>query len=57
MTEITQKQTRTDERAPKLSKTEARQAVTPHRLRFMLAFGIIGVVIAFAILYFLFLVM
>lgn len=33
------------------STDDVRQAVAPHRLRYMLGFGIAGVVIAFAIIY------
>ena len=33
------------------TKTEARQAVAPHRLRYMLGFGIAGVVAAFVVIY------
>jgi hypothetical protein len=34
--------------------TEARQGVTGHNVRYVLLFGILGVVIAFAIIYFAF---
>jgi hypothetical protein len=33
------------------TRTEARQAVTGHNVRYVLAFGLGGVVIAFAIIY------
>jgi len=33
------------------TKTEARQAVAPHRLRYMLGFGIAGVIVAFVVIY------
>jgi len=42
---------RTGERVEALGTTEARQAVAPHRLRYVLGFGILGVVVAFAIIY------
>lgn len=34
--------------------TQARQGVTGHNVRYMLTFGIGGVILAFAIIYFLF---
>lgn len=36
------------------STDDARQAVAPHRLRYMLAVGLVGVIAAFAIIYFIF---
>ena len=33
---------------------DARQAETPHTLRYMLAIGLVGVIAAFAIIYFIF---
>jgi hypothetical protein len=38
---------------PELSTTEARQGVTPHRLRYMLSIGIAVVVLGFLAVYFL----
>lgn len=37
-----------------VSKTRARQAVTGHNVRYVLGFGLAGVVVAFAIVYFVF---
>jgi hypothetical protein len=34
--------------------TEARQGVTGHNVRYVLVWGIVGVIVAFAIVYFLF---
>lgn len=42
---------KTGEHVEALSTTQARQAVAPHRLRYVLGFGILGVVVAFAIIY------
>jgi len=42
---------RTDTAPERLNTNEARQAVAPRRLRYMLAFGLLGVVVAFAIIY------
>ena len=39
------------ETAPHLDATEARQATAPHRLRYMLGFGLAAVVAAFAVIY------
>jgi len=50
MTEIAEKN-RTDEETPTATKTEARQAVAPHEVRYMLGFGIAGVVVAFIVIY------
>ncbi len=33
---------------------DARQAEAPHTLRYMLAIGLVGVIVAFAIIYFIF---
>ncbi|HWJ72635.1 MAG TPA: hypothetical protein VNX29_05640 [Kaistia sp.] len=40
--------------APRKSTDDARQAVAPHTLRYMLAIGLAGVIVAFAIIYFVF---
>jgi hypothetical protein len=37
--------------APVLEPTEARQGVTNHNVRYVLAFGVLGVVVAFALVY------
>jgi hypothetical protein len=34
-----------------VSKQEARQGVTGHNVRYVLGFGLVGIVIAFAVLY------
>jgi hypothetical protein len=39
------------EHSPDLSKTEARQGVTGHNVRYVLGFGLVAIIIAFAILY------
>jgi hypothetical protein len=38
--------------APVLTKTEARQAVTPHVTRYVLVWGLALVIVAFAVIYF-----
>jgi hypothetical protein len=43
-----------DESPEVLTKTEARQGVTPHMTRYVLAYGLGGVVVLFALIYFLF---
>jgi len=45
-------QPRTNEPAEVVNTTRARQGVTGHNVRYVLAFGIIGVVIVFALAYF-----
>ena len=40
--------------APVLTKTEARQAVTPHITRYVLVWGLGLVIVAFAVIYFVF---
>jgi hypothetical protein len=40
--------------APALKPNEARQGVTQHNVRYVLGFGIVGVVAAFVIVYFAF---
>ena len=40
--------------APALEPNEARQGATHHNVRYVLGFGVAGVVIAFAIVYFAF---
>lgn len=48
---------RQDDAAPeRVTTTEARQAVEPNRLRYMLVFGLGGVIIAFAVIYLAFVV-
>jgi hypothetical protein len=42
---------RTSEQARVVNTTRARQGVTGHNVRYVLAFGIIGVVILFALAY------
>jgi hypothetical protein len=42
----------TSEQRPVLSKTEARQGVTGHNVRYVLGFGLAAVIIAFAVIYF-----
>jgi hypothetical protein len=37
--------------APVKSATEARQGVTGHNVRYILAFGVLAVIIAFAVVY------
>ncbi|MCX5495021.1 hypothetical protein OSH11_09920 [Kaistia dalseonensis] len=37
--------------APLISKTDARQAVAPHQLRYMLIIGTIAVIVGFAVVY------
>jgi len=39
---------------PVLSTTQARQGVTGHNVRYVLAAGLLGVIAAFAVLYFVF---
>jgi hypothetical protein len=42
-----------EEQAPIVkSKVEARQGVTGHHVRYVLGFGLAGVIIAFAVVYF-----
>jgi hypothetical protein len=41
----------TTERRPVVSKTEARQGVTGHNVRYVLGFGLAAVIIAFAAIY------
>lgn len=43
-----------DERDTELSTTEARAGATPHMTRYVLVFGLIGVVALFAVLLFAF---
>lgn len=38
--------------APEVNTTRARQGVTGHNVRYVLTFGLIGVVIVFALAYF-----
>ena len=45
----------TSERAPTVSKIEARQGVTGHNVRYVLAYGLGGAVLALALIYFIFL--
>jgi hypothetical protein len=40
--------------APALEPNEARQAVTNHNVRYVLGFGVAGIVVAFAVVYFAF---
>jgi hypothetical protein len=40
------------EHRPVLNKTEARQGVTGHNVRYVLGFGLAAVIIAFAVIYF-----
>jgi hypothetical protein len=40
------------EHRPVLDKTEARQGVTGHNVRYVLGFGLAAVIIAFAAIYF-----
>jgi len=40
-----------NEQRPALSKMEARQAVTGQNVRYVLWFGLAGVIIAFAVIY------
>jgi hypothetical protein len=40
--------------APVLTTTEARQAVTPHVTRYVLGWGLALVIVAFAVIYYLF---
>ena len=43
---------RNDSEAPKvLNTTRARQGVTGHNVRYVLAFGLVGIVIVFALAY------
>jgi hypothetical protein len=42
---------RTAEHRPVVSKTEARQGVTGHNVRYVLGFGLAAVIIAFVVLY------
>jgi hypothetical protein len=42
---------RQDASAPELNTTRARQGVTGHNVRYVLVFGLIGVVIVFALAY------
>ena len=43
-----------DQTVPKdATTTQARQAIAPHRLRYMLTVGIVAVVVGFVIVYFL----
>lgn len=51
MTYMTTRDERVRGTEPRIGETEAKQAVEPHRLRYMLGFGIVGVVLAFAIVY------
>jgi len=44
----------TPERRPVLSKVEARQGVTGQNVRYVLWFGLGGVIIAFAVIYLLY---
>jgi hypothetical protein len=39
--------------APVLTKTEARQGITPHVTRYVLGWGLLLVIVAFALIYFL----
>jgi len=41
----------TAEHRPVVSKTEARQGVTGHNVRYVLGFGLAAVIIAFAVIY------
>ena len=40
------------EQTPVVPKTEARQGVTGHNVRYVLGFGLVAVIVAFAALYF-----
>lgn len=42
------------DRKVEMGETEARQSLTGHNVRYVLAFGLIGIVIAFAIIYYVF---
>ena len=54
MTHIVAREPASLEPVPQLDATEARQAVAPHRLRYMLGFSMLGVIVAFAVIYFAF---
>jgi hypothetical protein len=42
----------TTEHRPVVSKTEARQGVTGHNVRYVLGFGLTAIIVAFAVIYF-----
>ena len=42
----------TAEHRPVVAKTEARQGVTGHNVRYVLGFGLAAIIIAFAVIYF-----
>jgi hypothetical protein len=44
----------TTEHRPVVSKTEARQGVTGHNVRYVLGFGLAGIIIAFVAIYFIY---
>ena len=44
----------TSQHRPIVTKTEARQGVTGHNVRYVLVFGLAAVIIAFAVVYFIY---
>ncbi|MCX5513706.1 hypothetical protein [Kaistia algarum] len=55
MTEFATKRTADINASQKLDTVEARQAVAPHRLRYMLVFGTVGAIVALGAICLLFL--
>jgi hypothetical protein len=42
------------EHRPVVTKTEARQGVTGHNVRYVLGFGLVAVIVAFAVIYYIY---
>jgi hypothetical protein len=55
MTEFVTKRPADMKTSPKLDTVDARQAVAPHRLRYMLVFGTVGAILALGAIYLFFL--
>jgi hypothetical protein len=49
--DMTSQNERAPDRRPVVSKVDARQGVTGHNVRYVLGFGLAGIVIAFAAIY------
>lgn len=51
MTYMTTRDGRIRNTEPRIGEVEAKQAVEPRRLRYMLGFGIVGAILALAVIY------
>jgi hypothetical protein len=51
-TETIRERSSAADQQPVLPKVEARQGVTGHNVRYVLGFGVVAIIIAFAVIYF-----